>query len=231
MNTPHPEQQYLDLMRHVIEHGAKKKRPHRHRHAVGVRLADALPADALSPAHHEEAAPESIIHELLWFLQGERPLPAEHGVSIWDEWRMPKGDLGRFMATSGANGKRRMAVDRPGRPSHRSIRRIPIRAGIIVSAWNPPDIRQRMKLPPCHALFQFYVADGRLSCQLYQRSADLFLGVPFHIASYALLAIDGGAGMQAATGRVRAHAGRRHLYLTILDQTREQLRARAAPFR
>ena len=168
---------------------------------------------------------KSIIHELLWFLRGDTNTRYlnEHGVSIWDEWADPDGELGPIY------GYQWRSWPAPGggtidqiAEAVRQIRETPDSRRIIVSAWNPADL-PKMALAPCHALFQFYVADGRLSCQLYQRSADVFLGVPFNIASYALLT----AMMAQVTGQNPGEfiltLGDAHLYRNHLDQARLQL--------
>ena len=225
MSSIHPEQQYLDLMRHVIDHGAKKS----DRTGTGtlsvfgwqMRFAlDPFPLLTTKKLHLK-----SIIHELLWFLQGDTNVRylQERGVSIWDEWADADGNLGPVYGYQWRSWKT---------PDGRSIDQIaqliegiknnPDSRRHIVSAWNPADI-DRMKLPPCHALFQFYVADGRLSCQLYQRSADLFLGVPFNIASYALLALMVAKVCKLEPGEFVHTLGDAHLYLNHLDQARLQL--------
>ena len=174
---------------------------------------------------------KSIIHELLWFLRGETNIGylKDHGVSIWDEWADENGDLGRVYGAQwrswrGADGG---TVDQIAE-AVRLIRTKPDSRRIIVSAWNPAEIGE-MALPPCHVLFQFHVQDGGLSCQLYQRSADLFLGVPFNIASYALLTL-----MVAQVCELEAlefvHTfGDLHLYSNHLDQAREQLSREPRP--
>ncbi|TSA18400.1 MAG: thymidylate synthase [Betaproteobacteria bacterium] len=225
MSAIHQEQQYLDLMRHVIDHGARKS----DRTGTGtlsvfgwqMRFAlEPFPLLTTKKLHLK-----SIIHELLWFLQGDTNVRylQERGVSIWDEWADADGDLGPVYGYQWRNWKS---------PDGRSIDQIaqliegiknnPDSRRHIVSAWNPADI-DRMKLPPCHALFQFYVADGRLSCQLYQRSADLFLGVPFNIASYALLALMVAKVCKLKPGEFVHTLGDAHLYLNHLDQARLQL--------
>ena len=230
MSANHPEQQYLDLLRHVMEHGARKS----DRTGTGtlsvfgwqMRYAlEPFPLLTTKKLHLK-----SIIHELLWFLQGDTNVRylREHGVGIWDEWADADGDLGPVY---GYQWRKWQAPD--GRSIDQisqlieGIRRNPDSRRHIVSAWNPADI-DRMKLPPCHALFQFYVADGKLSCQLYQRSADLFLGVPFNIASYALLALMVAQVCELQPGEFVHALGDAHLYLNHLDQAREQLaRARS----
>ena len=187
----HPEQQYLDLMRHVIEHGARKgdRTGTGTLSVFGWQMRFSLTPFPLLTTKRLHL--KSIIHELLWFLQGDTNVRylQKHGVSIWDEWADAGGDLGPVYGHQWRNWKTPdgRSIDQIAQLIE-GIRKNPDSRRHIVSAWNPADI-ERMKLPPCHALFQFYVAEGRLSCQLYQRSADLFLGVPFNIASYALLAL------------------------------------------
>ncbi len=183
-------QQYLDLMRHVTEHGHKKE----DRTGTGTysvfgyqmrfNLVEGFPLLTTKKVHLK-----SIIHELLWFLQGSTNIAylKENGVSIWDEWADENGNLGpvygsQWRSWPTPDGSH---IDQIAQVVE-MIKKNPDSRRLIVSAWNVAEI-ERMKLPPCHAFFQFYVADGRLSCQLYQRSADIFLGVPFNIASYALL--------------------------------------------
>jgi len=168
---------------------------------------------------------KSIIYELLWFLRGDTNVRwlQEHGVSIWDEWADEEGELGpiygsqwrSWPATDGGAIDQIVAVVE-------QIRRNPDSRRLIVSAWNPAEI-ERMALPPCHCLFQFYVAEGRLSCQLYQRSADVFLGVPFNIASYALLTMMMAQVTGCSAGDFVHTFGDAHLYLNHLEQAREQL--------
>ena len=179
-------QQYLDLMRHVLQNGVTKS----DRTGTGTRsvfgyqmrfnLADGFPALTTKKLHLK-----SIIHELLWFLSGDTNIRylKENGVRIWDEWADKNGDLGRVYGAQwrswrSANGE---TIDQI-RNLVQQIQTNPDSRRLIVSAWNPAEV-DSMALPPCHALFQFYVANGKLSCQLYQRSADIFLGVPFNIAS------------------------------------------------
>jgi thymidylate synthase len=221
------EQQYLDLLAEVLEHGARKT----DRTGTGTRsvfgrqlrfrLDETFPLLTTKKLHVK-----SIIYELLWFLRGDTNVKwlQERGVSIWDEWADARGELGPVY---GSQWRRWRTPD--GREIDQiatvveSLRQKPDSRRHIVSAWNPADV-ERMALPPCHALFQFYVADGRLSCQMYQRSADLFLGVPFNIASYALLT----RMMAQVTGLAAAEfiltLGDAHLYLNHLEQAREQLR-------
>lgn len=167
----------------------------------------------------------SIIHELLWFLKGDTNIKylQENGVSIWDEWADSNGDLGRVYGAQWCDWK-----SSDGRTIHQvnhvveMIRKSPDSRRLIVSAWNPGEI-EGMKLPPCHVLFQFYVHDGELSCQLYQRSADLFLGVPFNIASYALLTLMVAQVTGLKPGDFVHTFGDLHLYKNHLEQTRLQL--------
>lgn len=167
----------------------------------------------------------SIIHELLWFLRGDTNVRylRENGVTIWDEWADENGDLGRvygaqWRSWAGVDGR---MVDQIAE-AVRLVRRNPESRRILVSAWNPAEL-DRMALPPCHVLFQFYVQDGELSCQLYQRSADLFLGVPFNIASYALLTMMVAQISGLRPGDFVHTFGDLHLYTNHLEQAREQL--------
>jgi thymidylate synthase len=175
---------------------------------------------------------KSIVHELLWFLQGDTNVRylQRNGVSIWDEWADANGELGpvygqQWRKWETPDGR---VIDQIAQLIE-GIKHKPDSRRHIVSAWNPADI-DRMKLPPCHALFQFYVADGRLSCQLYQRSADIFLGVPFNIASYALLALMVAQVCGLKAGDFVHTLGDAHLYLNHLDQAREQLTRTPRPF-
>ena len=218
--------QYLDLLQHVLDNGTDKS----DRTGTGTRsvfgyqmrfnLADGFPVLTTKKLHLK-----SIIHELLWFLAGDTNIRylKENGVRIWDEWADENGDLGRVYGAQwrswrGANGE---TVDQIANVV-RQIRQTPDSRRLIVSAWNPAEVDD-MALPPCHALFQFYVANGRLSCQLYQRSADIFLGVPFNIASYALLTmmVAQVCGLQA--GEFVHTLGDAHLYQNHLEQARLQL--------
>ena len=218
--------QYLDLLQHVLDNGTDKS----DRTGTGTRsvfgyqmrfnLADGFPVLTTKKLHLK-----SIIHELLWFLAGDTNIRylKENGVRIWDEWADENGDLGRVYGAQwrswrGANGE---TVDQIANVV-RQIRQTPDSRRLIVSAWNPAEI-DSMALPPCHALFQFYVANGKLSCQLYQRSADIFLGVPFNIASYALLTMMMAqvCGLQA--GEFVHTLGDAHLYQNHLEQARLQL--------
>lgn len=217
---------YLDLMQHVLTHGNDKS----DRTGTGTRslfgyqmrfnLADGFPVLTTKKLHLK-----SIIHELLWFLQGDTNIRylQENGVKIWDEWADENGNLGRIYGAQwrswrGANGE---TIDQIANLVEQ-IKRNPDSRRLIVSAWNPAEVDD-MALPPCHALFQFYVVDGKLSCQLYQRSADIFLGVPFNIASYALLTmmLAQVCGLQA--GEFVHTLGDAHLYRNHLEQAQLQL--------
>jgi len=221
---------YHDLMRHVLEKGAPKT----DRTGTGTRsvfgwqmrfdLSEGFPLVTTKKLHTK-----SIIHELLWFLTGSsnvRPLQ-ERGVTIWDEWAREDGDLGPVYGRQW----RSWPAPSPDYPDAvidqisqlmRDIKTTPDSRRLIVSAWNVAQIPQ-MALAPCHALFQFYVAEGRLSCQLYQRSADIFLGVPFNIASYALLTHMVAQQADLLPGDFIWTGGDCHLYSNHLDQAREQL--------
>jgi len=217
---------YLDLMRHVLEHGARKS----DRTGTGTLsvfgaqlrfdLAAGFPLLTTKRVHLK-----SIIHELLWCLKGETNARylKEHGVTIWDEWADAKGDLGpvygyQWRSWPAPDGRH---IDQVSQLIEQ-IRRNPDSRRLIVSAWNVADL-PKMALLPCHAFFQFYVAEGRLSCQLYQRSADLFLGVPFNIASYALLTLMVAQVCGLKAGDFVHTFGDTHLYLNHLEQAREQL--------
>lgn len=225
-------QQYHDLLRHILDHGVDRP----DRTGVGTRaifgwqmrfdLSDRFPLLTTKRLHLK-----SIVHELLWFIAGDtnvRTLQAA-GVSIWDEWAREDGDLGpiygrQWRAWPGADGR----VHDQLAWVVEEIRKNPTSRRLLVSAWNVGEL-DRMALAPCHVLFQFFVAEGRLSCQLYQRSADVFLGVPFNIASYALLTL-----MVAQVCELRPHEfihtlGDAHLYHNHFDQAREQLRRQAYP--
>ena len=174
---------------------------------------------------------KSIVYELLWFLRGETNVRYlnEHGVTIWDEWADENGNLGRVYGAQwrdwrGANGIRIDQIDK----IISEIRENPSSRRLIVSAWNPAEIDE-MALPPCHVLFQFYVNDSELSCQLYQRSADLFLGVPFNIASYSLLTMMMAQVCNLAPGDFVHTFGDLHLYQNHLEQAREQLSRECRP--
>jgi thymidylate synthase len=219
-------QQYLDLMRHVLEQGSEKK----DRTGTGTRsvfgyqmrfdLGQGFPLITTKKLHLH-----SIIHELLWFLQGDTNISylRENKVRIWDEWADENGNLGpvygaQWRSWQSADGHtvdqiKQVVSDIKSNPDSRRL---------IVSAWNVGEI-ENMALPPCHAFFQFYVADGRLSCQLYQRSADIFLGVPFNIASYALLLLMVAQVTELEPGDFVHTLGDAHLYTNHLPQTRLQL--------
>jgi thymidylate synthase len=218
--------QYLDLLGHVMETGTDRG----DRTGTGTRsvfgyqmrfdLADGFPVLTTKKLHLR-----SIIHELLWFLKGDTNIAylKEHGVSIWDEWADENGDLGpvygaqwRSWPTPHGGHVDQIASLIEG------IKKSPNSRRHIVSAWNPALVDE-MALPPCHCLFQFYVAEGRLSCQLYQRSADIFLGVPFNIASYALLTLMVAQVTGLEPGDFVHTLGDAHLYKNHFDQAREQL--------
>ena len=219
-------QQYLDLMQHVLTHGNEKS----DRTGTGTRsvfgwqmrfnLADGFPVLTTKKLHLR-----SIIHELLWFLQGDTNIKylQDNGVRIWDEWADENGNLGpvyghQWRHWTTADGRE---VDQIAQLVE-GLKKNPDSRRHLVSAWNPGDV-DRMALPPCHALFQFYVADGRLSCQLYQRSADIFLGVPFNIASYALLTLMLAQVCNLKPGDFVHTLGDAHLYSNHLEQTKLQL--------
>ncbi|MBI3041685.1 MAG: thymidylate synthase [Betaproteobacteria bacterium] len=218
--------QYLDLMRHVLEHGARKSdRTGTGTLSVfGAQLRCDL--DAGFPLlTTKKVHLKSIIHELLWFLRGDTNTRylKENGVTIWDEWADANGDLGpvygyQWRSWPAPDGRH---IDQVSQVLEQ-IRNNPDSRRMIVSAWNVSDL-PRMALLPCHAFFQFYVADGRLSCQLYQRSADVFLGVPFNIASYALLTLMVAQVCGLRAGEFVHTFGDTHLYLNHLEQAREQL--------
>ena len=218
--------QYLDLMQHVLNHGTKKS----DRTGTGTvsvfgyqmrfNLQAGFPLVTTKKCHLK-----SIIHELLWFLQGDTNTRylKENGVSIWDEWADEKGNLGpvygkQWRSWATADGR---AVDQIAEVIGQ-IKTNPDSRRLIVSAWNVGELNQ-MALAPCHAFFQFYVADGRLSCQLYQRSADIFLGVPFNIASYALLTLMMAQVCGLKPGDFVHTFGDAHLYLNHMEQTGLQL--------
>ena len=217
---------YLDLLRHVLERGTPKQ----DRTGTGtlsvfgyqmrVDLSDRFPLLTTKKIHLK-----SVVHELLWFLQGSTNVAylRENAVTIWDEWADAKGELGpvygyQWRSWPAPDGRH---IDQIAAVLEQ-IRRDPGSRRLVVSAWNVADI-PRMALAPCHALFQFYVADGRLSCQLYQRSADIFLGVPFNIASYALLTLMVAQVTGLQPGEFVHTLGDAHLYLNHLEQAREQL--------
>jgi thymidylate synthase len=218
--------QYLDLMERILDHGTKK----RDRtgtgtlsvfgHQMRFDLDQGFPLVTTKKLHVK-----SIIYELLWFLRGDTNVKYlnEHGVSIWDEWADEAGDLGpvygqQWRSWPAADGE---AIDQMAGVIA-EIKRNPDSRRLIVSAWNPAEVG-KMALPPCHCLFQFYVADGRLSCQMYQRSADVFLGVPFNVASYALLTLMVAQVTELKPGEFVHTFGDAHLYLNHLEQARLQL--------
>jgi thymidylate synthase len=223
---------YLDLMDQVLRHGAEK----RDRTGTGTSsifgaqlrfdLADGFPLLTTKKLHLK-----SIVHELLWFLQGATNIRylQDHGVTIWNEWADADGELGpvygyQWRSWPAPDGRH---IDQLTNVIA-EIRRNPDSRRLIVSAWNVADL-DRMALMPCHAFFQFYVAEGRLSCQMYQRSADVFLGVPFNIASYALLTLMVAQVCDLEPGELVHTFGDTHLYLNHLDQAREQLTREPRP--
>ena len=225
-------QQYLDLLRHIRDRGTLKT----DRTGTGTRsvfghqmrfdLAQGFPLLTTKKLHLK-----SIVYELLWFLKGDTNVQylREHGVSIWDEWADDRGELGpiygkQWRAWPGPDGR---PIDQISRTID-LIRRNPDSRRIVVNAWNVGELEQ-MALTPCHALFQFWVGDGKLSCQLYQRSADVFLGVPFNIASYALLTHMFAQQCDLAAGDFVWTGGDCHLYLNHLEQADEQLQRTPLP--
>lgn len=227
------EQQYLDLLRTILERGDEKS----DRTGTGTKslfgaqmrfsLADGFPLLTTKklPFRH-------IAHELFWFLRGETNIAylKANRVTIWDEWADPSGELGpvygkQWRSWQCPDGS---CVDQI-QMVQQQIRTNPDSRRLIVSAWNVADV-PRMALPPCHLLFQFYVANGKLSCQLYQRSADMFLGVPFNIASYALLTILMAAATGLEPGDFVHTLGDAHLYSNHFEQAREQLKRSPRPF-
>lgn len=224
--------QYLDLLRHILQHG----RPKEDRTGTGTLsvfgyqaryvLGEGFPLLTTKKLHFR-----SIAYELLWFLKGETNVGylREHGVTIWDEWADANGDLGpiygyQWRSWPAPDGR---SIDQLGRVIE-EIRRNPNSRRLLVSAWNVADL-PRMALAPCHVLFQFYVVDGRLSCQLYQRSADVFLGVPFNIASYALLTLMVAQVTGLEPGEFIHTLGDAHLYRNHLEQARLQLTREPRP--
>src|SRR5580700_8517797 len=218
--------QYLDLMERVLADGAEKH----DRTGTGTRsvfghqmrfdLAAGFPLVTTKKLHLK-----SIVYELLWFLAGDTNVKYlnDHGVSIWNEWADERGELGPVYGRQWRSWPARDggAIDQIANVVE-AIRRNPDSRRLVVSAWNPADV-DKMALPPCHCLFQFYVAEGRLSCQLYQRSADVFIGVPFNIASYALLTLMVAQVTELEPGEFVHTFGDAHLYLNHLDQARLQL--------
>jgi thymidylate synthase len=218
--------QFHDLMRHVLDHGAKKSDRTGtgtlsvFGHQMRFDLSDGFPLVTTKKLHLK-----SIVYELLWFLSGNtnNQWLKERGVSIWDEWAAPDGDLGpvygyQWRSWPAPNGQH---IDQI-KEIIQTIKTNPDSRRIIVSAWNVADI-PKMALAPCHAFFQFYVADGKLSCQLYQRSADIFLGVPFNIASYALLTHMVAQQCSLDVGEFIWTGGDCHLYSNHLEQVELQL--------
>ncbi|TCV87440.1 thymidylate synthase [Sulfurirhabdus autotrophica] len=224
--------QYLDLMQHVLSNGHIKS----DRTGTGTvsvfgyqmryDLAQGFPLVTTKKCHLR-----SIIHELLWFLKGDTNIQylKDNKVTIWDEWADDKGDLGpvygyQWRSWPTPDGRH---IDQISQVIEQ-IKSTPDSRRLIVSAWNVGEI-EKMKLPPCHAFFQFYVADGKLSCQLYQRSADIFLGVPFNIASYALLTMMVAQVCNLKLGDFVHTLGDAHLYMNHMNQTREQLSRELRP--
>jgi thymidylate synthase len=224
--------QYHDLMRHVLEHGVDKS----DRTGVGTRsvfgyqmrfnLGEGFPLVTTKKVHWK-----SVVYELLWFLRGETNIRylRENGVTIWDEWADPEGELGpiygkQWRSWEGADGQ---TIDQLAWVVE-EIKRNPDSRRLVVSAWNVADL-PKMALAPCHILFQFYVAQGRLSCQLYQRSADIFLGVPFNIASYALLTLMVAQVTGLQPGEFIHTLGDAHLYHNHFEQARLQLSREPRP--
>lgn len=225
-------QQYLDLLRHVLDHGVSKS----DRTGTGTLsvfgyqmrfdLSQGFPLLTTKKLHMR-----SIIYELLWFLRGESNIRylKEHGVSIWDEWADAAGELGPVYGVQWRSWQARdgRAIDQITRLIEQ-ITQQPDSRRLLINAWNVGEL-EKMALPPCHVLFQFYVAEGKLSCQMYQRSADVFLGVPFNIASYSLLLmmIAHACGLQA--GDFVHTLGDTHLYLNHLEQAQLQLTRQPYP--
>ena len=219
-------QQYLTLLRHVLDHGARKSDRTGtgtlsvFGHQMRFDLSEGFPLLTTKKVHLK-----SIIHELLWFLRGDTNVKylKDNGVSIWDEWADANGDLGpiygyQWRSWPARDGRH---IDQISEVVQ-TLKTNPDSRRIIVSAWNVGEL-DNMKLPPCHAFFQFYVADGKLSCQLYQRSADIFLGVPFNIASYALLTLMMAQVTGLKPGDFVHTLGDAHIYLNHLDQVNLQL--------
>jgi thymidylate synthase len=218
--------QYLDLMQEILEKGTRKS----DRTGTGTLslfgrqlrfdLSEGFPLVTTKKLHLR-----SIVYELLWFLRGDTNIQylKENGVSIWDEWADESGELGpvyghQWRSWPTADGR---SIDQISEVLEQ-LKNKPDSRRHIVTAWNPSDV-SKMALPPCHALFQFYVADGRLSCQLYQRSADYFLGVPFNISSYALLTFMFAQQCDLAPGEFVWTGGDVHLYLNHIEQAKQQL--------
>jgi thymidylate synthase len=224
--------QYLELMRHVRDHGNRKEDRTGtgtlsvFGHQMRFDLGEGFPLVTTKKCHLK-----SIIHELLWFLSGDTNISylQDNGVRIWNEWADEEGNLGpvygyQWRSWPAAGGRH---IDQISQVIDQ-IRNTPDSRRIIVSAWNVGEI-DNMALPPCHMMFQFYVADGKLSCQLYQRSADIFLGVPFNIASYALLTMMIAQVCELAPGDFVHTLGDAHLYTNHLEQTDEQLSRKPYP--
>lgn len=224
--------QYLDLLRHVLDTGVDRS----DRTGTGTRsvfgyqmrfdLADGFPVTTTKKLHLK-----SIIHELLWFVKGDTNVKylRDHGVTIWDEWADANGDLGpvygaQWRSWPAPNGEH---IDQIANLL-KQLRTNPNSRRLIVSAWNPAEVDE-MALPPCHCLFQFYVSNGKLSCQLYQRSGDIFLGVPFNIASYALLMLMVAQVSGLQPGEFILTLGDAHLYSNHFEQAREQLQRTPKP--
>jgi thymidylate synthase len=218
--------QYLDLLRHVLDNGVDRP----DRTGTGTRsvfgyqmrfdLSQGFPVTTTKKLHLK-----SIIHELLWFLAGDTNVRylRDNGVTIWDEWADENGDLGPVYGSQWRSWptKDGQGIDQI-RTALEQIRKNPNSRRLIVSAWNPEEV-DAMALPPCHCLFQFYVSDGKLSCQLYQRSGDIFLGIPFNIASYALLTMMVAQVTGLRAGDFVHTLGDAHLYHNHFEQAREQL--------
>ena len=227
------ERAYLDLLDDVLAHGARKS----DRTGTGTLsvfgrqlrfgLESSFPLLTTKKLHLK-----SIIYELLWFLRGDTNVKwlQERGVTIWDEWADEKGELGPVYGYQWRHWRTPdgREIDQIAQVIH-ALRHKPDSRRHLVSAWNPADV-DKMALPPCHALFQFWVADGRISCQMYQRSADLFLGVPFNIASYSLLTLMVAQVTNLQPGEFILTLGDAHLYLNHLEQAREQLKRSPRPF-
>ena len=229
----HPEQAYLDLLADILANGVQRG----DRTGTGTLgvfgrqmrfdLSKGFPLLTTKKLHRK-----SIILELLWFLRGDTNVKwlQDQGVSIWDEWAAPDGELGpvygkQWRSWTAPDGR---VIDQISNVIT-ALKTNPDSRRHIVSAWNPADVDD-MALPPCHCLFQFYVADGKLSCQLYQRSADVILGVPFNIATYALLTVMMAKVVGLEPGEFVHTLGDAHLYLNHLDQAREQLQRQPYPF-
>jgi len=218
--------QYHDLMKHVLEHGDKKEDRTGtgtlsvFGHQARYNLEEGFPVVTTKKLHLK-----SIIHELLWFLKGETNIKylKDNGVSIWDEWADEEGNLGPVYGSQWRSWKTHdgRVIDQIKNVVE-MIKKNPDSRRLIVSAWNPGEV-EKMALPPCHTMFQFYVANGKLSCQLYQRSADIFLGVPFNIASYALLTMMIAQVTGLKAGEFIHTIGDAHLYLNHVDQAQLQL--------